>query len=296
METIVYMPNLQPELGNRIKKLRLKAGISQDELANKVKLHRTAIQKIEMGEREPSLANASAICDSLNVPIQELTKSMPIREATGMFFDIPTDFVGFSKAIIKQGIEGVYSVLDVIDFELSSRSVDKMSALLELANLSAMVGNVIGSALASASNGVWVRNGPHKFPDLVRKDGSNRGVEIKVALEKNTPKGHLPKAGLHLSVRYVLTHSGKGFKFISGKRGDSVSIWEVKCGYLSESDFNISNTPGDSGKTANFSSEAFQKMKVVYFDKNLCPYGDVEAYCMKNGFTLSQRKIKDFGK
>ena len=53
----------------------------------------------------------------------------------------------------------------------------------------------MGSAIVKASNGVFRKNGPHKYPDLLadRLDAAN--VEIKVALEDNKPKGHLAKPG-----------------------------------------------------------------------------------------------------
>lgn len=279
------MQQVQPNLGKTIQRLRVKRGLSQETLAQKAGLHRTAIGKIESGEREPSLSNSMAIANALHVPLQELYSPHEYRVASGLFSDPPPEFIGVTKNSIKLSIEEVYTVLDAIDSEMQIRSVPKISSLIELANLSAMVGNIIGMAFAKYSGGYWVRNGPHKYPDLIRpiETGAVDGIEIKVALEKNTPKGHLPKPGKHISIRYVLTHSGDDFSFNEEYRGDAVSIWEVKCGILTESDFNLSNTPGDSGKTANFSSDAFKRMKLVYFDDAICPYRNSERYLSSHG-------------
>ncbi|MBB2483498.1 hypothetical protein H5P36_25490 [Bacillus sp. APMAM] len=100
----------------------------------------------------------------------------------------------------------------------------------------------------------------------------NPGVEIKIALEKNSPKGHLTKAGYYLTYRYVLTDSNGNF--IKGKenRQDTVTIWEVKCGYLNKEDFSISNTEGDSGKTAVIKTTSLNNMKLLYFNPSCIPY------------------------
>ncbi len=89
------------------------------------------------------------------------------------------------------------------------------------------------------------------------------------AKAERVPKGHLAKAGIYLTFRYVLlTTSG----FDRSRRGDIVAIWEARCGTLLESDFSLSNTEGDSGKTAVIKSEALRRMSLVYFDQPLCPY------------------------
>jgi hypothetical protein len=95
------------------------------------------------------------------------------------------------------------------------------------------------------------------------------GIEIKVALGKNKPKGHLAKPGIYLTFRYVLITSD-GFDRLN--RGDIVPIWEARCGFLSKNDFSLSNTEGDSGKTAVITTTAFRRMSLVYFEPALCPY------------------------
>lgn len=281
------MAPVQPDFGRNIQRIRKELGLSQEALALKANLHRTAIGKIESGERDPSLSTSISISNALGVPLQEIFEPRNFRKASGHISDMPAEINGIDKSMIKRAIEEVYSVLDLIDFELEKRSVPKISSLIELANVSAMVGNIFGGALAKASNGYWVRSGPHKYPDLIRPRGAgDDGIELKVALENNTPKGHLPKPGKHISIRYVLAHSKNNFKYLPNKRGDTVSIWEIKCGHLSETDFSVSNTPGDSGKTANFSSDAFKRMKLIYFDKSICPFSNIKKYLSEHGPVL----------
>lgn len=60
------------KLGNRIRALRTKCGISQEELAFRTGLHRTYIGSAERGERNVSVINIVAIAKALNVPISKL--------------------------------------------------------------------------------------------------------------------------------------------------------------------------------------------------------------------------------
>lgn len=146
-----------------------------------------------------------------------------------------------------------------------------ISKLVELANLSSMIGNVFGGALADASAKLYKRNKPHAYPDLLPTTaGESPEVEIKVALEKNKPKGHLAKPGVYLTVRYVLTD--RKLVFNKSERGPVVCIWEIRIGYLDTSDFDLSNTDGDSGKTAVVKTKSLRKMALVYFRDCLLPY------------------------
>ncbi len=95
-----------------------------------------------------------------------------------------------------------------------------------------------------------------------------------MALEANRPKGHLPKAGNYITFRYVL--GNRLGEYVKGKdnRGDTVWIWEIKAGYLSEKDFDISNTQGDSGKTAVIKTSVFNELPFIYYDEMFLPYSN----------------------
>ena len=66
------MSKIQKQFGDRIRELRLSKGLSQEELAFRVKIHRTYIGGIERGERNPSLKNIAAIANALGVTLSEL--------------------------------------------------------------------------------------------------------------------------------------------------------------------------------------------------------------------------------
>lgn len=59
-------------LGRRVRYLRLKAGLSQEDLADACGLDRTYIGGIERGERNPSLKNILKLARTLLVTMPEL--------------------------------------------------------------------------------------------------------------------------------------------------------------------------------------------------------------------------------
>ena len=66
------MSKIKKQFGDRVRELRLSKGLSQEELAFRVKIHRTYIGGIERGERNPSLKNIAAIANALGVTLSEL--------------------------------------------------------------------------------------------------------------------------------------------------------------------------------------------------------------------------------
>ena len=60
------------KFGQRVRQEREKQGLSQEELANKAKVHRTYIGMIERAEKNITLLNISKICKSLNKKISDL--------------------------------------------------------------------------------------------------------------------------------------------------------------------------------------------------------------------------------
>ena len=180
--------------------------------------------------------------------------------------------LGLDEAMLRGAIQYSNRVLDSLDDTLVSAGEPRMARLLELANLSAVIGNLFRGGLAKASHGRFEANGPHKYPDLVSKDRRFESLEIKVALEVNKPKGHLIKPGPHIIVRYVL--GDEHGKCVPGKdnRGSVVWIWEVRAGVLNNQHFSVSNTPGDSGKTAVINKDGMDALKVAFVDVDRCPF------------------------
>ncbi|CAI0821531.1 hypothetical protein JEQ04_06540 [Serratia plymuthica] len=191
------------------------------------------------------------------------------------------DITGLTGECIIRTINGCYRTLDNIDHQMIAQGIDPIAKLVELANLSSMVGNIVGAGLAVNSDGLYIRNRPHAFPDLMPTSNAGVDLELKMALETNRPKGHLPKAGTYITFRYVLGDASGNYQKGKDYRGDTVWIWEVKVGYMNETDFSCSNTDGDSGKTAVIKSGVHNSMALVYYAPEFLPYSSKDGivYC-----------------
>jgi hypothetical protein len=176
---------------------------------------------------------------------------------------------GLTPQVIRGAVEYTHHILDQIDAQLGADS--RLSSLVELANLSAIVGNLFRNGVCQASGGMYKANLPHKYPDLLAAHPDASDIEIKVALESNKPKGHLIKPGPHITVRYVLVCEAGIYTRGKQNRGVMPWIWEVRVGELAEGHFNFSNTEGDSGKTAVINAAGMDNLKVIYFDPTRCP-------------------------
>jgi hypothetical protein len=188
--------------------------------------------------------------------------------------------IGLSHNVVKNAIQGTYNLLDQIDATLITAGVFPLSQTVELANFSSMIGNIFASAIATHSEGLLQRNGPHKYPDLL-KTGSNPlvpNIELKMALEDNQPKGHLAKEGHYLTCRYVLCEVGGDYVKGKNNRGSVPYIWEIRCGYLKNEHFNISNTAGDSGKTAVVNAAGMKALHIIYIDIDRVPHSEKGSF------------------
>lgn len=179
---------------------------------------------------------------------------------------------GFTETQLRNVLTEVNELLDSVDLALVDHGVERLSQIVELANLSSMLGNIFAAAVAENSNGTFRRNGPHKYPDLLSNDPSTPDIEVKVALETNKPKGHLIKTGRYLTCRYVLCDEAGHPMFDKSNRGTIPWIWEIRCGDLLDHHFAVSNTEGDSGKTAVVNKDGMEALKVIYLDGERLPY------------------------
>lgn len=59
-------------VGTKIRQLRIKSKLTQEELAHKAELHTTHLGQIERGERNPTLQSLEKIAAALNVDIEQL--------------------------------------------------------------------------------------------------------------------------------------------------------------------------------------------------------------------------------
>ncbi len=263
--------------------LRKSAGLTLEGLADLAGLHRTSVSLYERRERSPSVQAAIQLAQALNIPLSTLLKqaedasasSTTTRQVNELYFQNSTylqDTASISPDMLRNAINDCYRTFDLIDDQLILNNTPPISQLVELANLSSIIGNLLGGAIVKESNGLYKRNTPHKYPDLLPLSLDAKEIEIKMALEKNTPKGHLPKEGYYMTFRYVL--ADKKGRYIKGvhNRGDTVWIWEIRFGFLKIEDFQFSSTLGDSGKTAPIKTVSFNGMPILFVDPLLNPY------------------------
>lgn len=62
------------KFGKQVRKVRLKQGLSQEELAEKAGLHRTYIGMIERAEKNITLLNIEKLAKALDISIVDLLK------------------------------------------------------------------------------------------------------------------------------------------------------------------------------------------------------------------------------
>ena len=66
------MDNLEKNIGNNIKEVRLSKGLSQEALAERCKFSNTTLSAYENGRKTPGLATTAKIAKALNVSIERL--------------------------------------------------------------------------------------------------------------------------------------------------------------------------------------------------------------------------------
>ena len=64
------------DLGNRIKELRQKTGLSQEKFALKIEMDRTYFASVEAGKRNIAIVNIKKIADGLGVSLCELFEGL----------------------------------------------------------------------------------------------------------------------------------------------------------------------------------------------------------------------------
>ena len=270
---------------------RKRQGLTYEDLAARAGIDRSTIALWDRGERTPRIEVVLKVCHALGLELSALLiqaeasasglpkRAFPQRPPrvlqTAHFLNESAlkRVTGLTSAMLRSGIEHCHQTFDTIDFQLQLHGAKPIARLVELANLSSMIGNIVAEGVAANSEGLYERNVPHSYPDLLPQRKAAVPLEIKVALETNKPKGHLPKPGTYLTFRYVLCGKDGGFSRGRDHRGDTAYIWEVKVGVLTKDDFDLSNTAGDSGKTAVVKTVSFDEMALVYFNPALMAYG-----------------------
>jgi transcriptional regulator with XRE-family HTH domain len=68
--------DLRPAFGRRVRTLREKLGLSQEELAERAQLHWTYVSGIERGKRNPGLNTLARLSTALQVPLSKLMSDL----------------------------------------------------------------------------------------------------------------------------------------------------------------------------------------------------------------------------
>lgn len=64
------------KIGNRIRELRSKTGLSQEKFAQKIGMDRTYFASVELGKRNISIVNIEKIANGLGVTLSELFENI----------------------------------------------------------------------------------------------------------------------------------------------------------------------------------------------------------------------------
>lgn len=67
---------IKERLGNRIRELRLKTGLSQEKFALKIGMDRTYFASVETGKRNIAIVNLEKIANGLELSLSELFKGV----------------------------------------------------------------------------------------------------------------------------------------------------------------------------------------------------------------------------
>src|SRR5258706_11201070 len=90
---------LQMEIGERIKKIREARGLSQKEVANKIKMDQSQYSKLEKDKTDPSVSTLTKVAKALGVQLSELFAS-----------DLLKDVNSYDKSVMEK-----ISLIDSLD-------------------------------------------------------------------------------------------------------------------------------------------------------------------------------------
>lgn len=68
------MAEISSKLGQNLKRIRTKKGMSQGDISRALEVHRAYVSGIENGKRNPTLGTIQKLADALGVSVSELLK------------------------------------------------------------------------------------------------------------------------------------------------------------------------------------------------------------------------------
>lgn len=103
------------KVGEKIQKYRLKRGLTQEQLAEKVGISQKYLSRIEQGYHNPRFDMITRISSALSVPIDALAKDIGDDDISVLFEEIKPDIEKMShskREYIKRSIELLTKVKD----------------------------------------------------------------------------------------------------------------------------------------------------------------------------------------
>lgn len=117
-------------LGIRIRNLRKKKQITQDELANKLGIKRATLSKYETGTIEPSLDMLIKLSDSLKVPLSVI---LPLEEfdfsGPGYVPDLFSPFDDEEKNFLFYRIKEFLAMLNIDGMKTAKERIEELTEL-----------------------------------------------------------------------------------------------------------------------------------------------------------------------
>ena len=267
---------------------RREEGLSTDELADRAGLHPAYVGLLERGARQPTLAAAASLAEALGLSLSSLLAEAERQAGNGGIpeielvplprtRDVDDHLFGpafrlaaateLTSAMVASSMEFAYRRLDLIDTQMRGAGSRPLGRLLDPADLTATLADLLSAGIARASNSRYAQDGREHAPDLLPLHQGLPELELKVALETTLPARGARGAGLYLIFRYVLTERDGTFQRGKDSRGDTVTVWEVRFGELHDEDFRS----GPRG-SARLTRDALERLELVYYDPALLPY------------------------
>lgn len=117
-------------VGNRIKEARIKADMSQIELANALGLSKGTISRYELSSREPRYSQLCAIADVLNVPVQQLAG--PFSDEDDSASTEPAITLNLEERRLKRQEQIILKLFNTLSMKGKAEAVRRLSELSQL--------------------------------------------------------------------------------------------------------------------------------------------------------------------
>jgi transcriptional regulator with XRE-family HTH domain len=270
---------------------RRREGLTMEELADRAGVDRTYMGLLERRSRQPTLAVAANLAEALGLSLSALVAEAehdvddgslpevelvpaPLRRRTDRAHlrasSQLTALTGLAGDTVTRAIDLAYRKLDLVDEQIRGSGPSSLVGLVETADFSSLLADLLSAGIARASSGLYVQSGPDHSSSLLPLRQGLPELDVAAALETNRTAIAAAKAGVYLTFRYVLAERDGTFTRGKDSRGDTAAVWEVRFGELREHDF---HAPGAraTGST-RLKKEAMDRMELVYYNPELLPY------------------------